>query len=124
MVKYLQTAKSEDIVKCRPYQIGNDRSVTWVPTVEHASIRGAFLTKTPEEVYDSRDPPILDAMFSFNSKVFSKISAKIFNGTVSSRTLFVLLGICFVPSGLIKFQGAIDPKKCFSNKSRCRSASI
>lgn len=42
----------------------------WVPTIESADTRGAFITKTPSEIYESNEAPIIDTMFSFTSQVF------------------------------------------------------
>lgn len=44
---------------------------TWVPTIERANIKGAFLTKTPEEIYNSSEAPVMDTMFTFNTQVTS-----------------------------------------------------
>lgn len=39
------------------------------PTIESPSITGAFLTKTPEEIYNLGEAPEMDAMFSVTTQV-------------------------------------------------------
>lgn len=63
MVKYLKKAKAETLTECYPYK--HDLNPTWVPTIERN--RG-FLTRMPDEIYNSNKAPIMDAMFSFTAK--------------------------------------------------------
>lgn len=64
LIDYMKTTNSSNFVQC-------DKPINH-PAIESSSTKGAFLTQTPEEIYSSDKPPILDVMFGFNSKVFSK----------------------------------------------------
>lgn len=39
------------------------------PTIESSSVVGAFLTKMPEEIYNSNEAPAMDTMFSLTTEV-------------------------------------------------------
>lgn len=85
LISHLKTMSYTDGQKCHSYQPGNDRSITWVPTIESPDVVGAFLTKTPEEIYASDNAPVLDAMFSFNSKVLRHFSSNIRTNSIDSK---------------------------------------
>lgn len=59
LLEHLKVANSSALVKCSSFG----------PTVENPRTAGAFLTRTPNEVYNSKRAPVMDAMFSFNSQV-------------------------------------------------------
>lgn len=62
MIEYLKTANASVLL--------NNCSVPeWIPTIESSHVKGAFLTESPEKIYNSTKAPIMDAMFSFTSKV-------------------------------------------------------
>lgn len=42
------------------------------PTIESSSINGAFLSKTPEDIYNSNEAPAIDTMFSLTTDVITK----------------------------------------------------
>lgn len=71
LIEYLKNADSKTLANC--YQTGNLELILldspWVPTIESPSTKGAFITKTPEEIYNSDAAPVMDTMFSFNSQV-------------------------------------------------------
>lgn len=71
MIEFLKTA---DMVKilydCYPLEsIEGKVLYTWVPTIEMQNTSGAFITKTPNEIYNSLEAPVMDAMFSFVAEV-------------------------------------------------------
>lgn len=68
LIKYLKTANSSVLLQCYALQITRFRSI-WLPTIEDPSVFGAFMTKTPEEIYKSNEAPAMDAMFSFTTQV-------------------------------------------------------
>ena len=73
LVEYLKTADSATLANAhRTNDLGQFLLETcWVPTIENPEIKGAFMTKTPEEIYKSDKAPVMDVMFSFASQVFN-----------------------------------------------------
>lgn len=71
LIDNLKEADSQFLTKVYPTDT-NFVTLTfpWVPTIESSSAVGAFVTKPPNEVYNSDEAPVMDVMFSFNSKVF------------------------------------------------------
>lgn len=69
LIEFLKTAHSNDFNECQTFSSKNANAVTWGPTIESPRTVGAFKVKRPEEIYDSVDPPVMDALFSFNSQV-------------------------------------------------------
>lgn len=70
LVEHLKTADKNALRTCSPFDVASGSLIiTWVPTIERANISGAFLTKTPEEIYNSNEAPVMDAMFAFNTQV-------------------------------------------------------
>lgn len=69
MIEYLKTASSSELRKLAPTWTGSKYYSVWAPSIEKSNTPNAFLTKTPEEIYNSADAPILDAMFSFMAQV-------------------------------------------------------
>lgn len=70
LVEYLKTANEHVLRTFSPFNPKSGSLLTpWVPTVERANISGAFLTKTPEEIYNSNEAPAMDTMFTFNAQV-------------------------------------------------------
>lgn len=71
LVEYLKTVDGNALAISMMWNHnGMVFNIPWVPTIESPGTPGAFLTKTPAEIYESKDAPVLDTMFSFNSKVF------------------------------------------------------
>lgn len=71
LVEFLKTADSGDLAKV---QTTNDfgnilLEAPWVPTIESFGTKGAFIAKSPEEIYKSDEAPVMDVMFSFDSQV-------------------------------------------------------
>lgn len=62
--EYLKTTSNLILANC--YAIGYG---VWLPTIESANTKGAFLTKAPEEIYNSDLAPATDAMFGITSHV-------------------------------------------------------
>lgn len=71
MIEYMKTTDSEVLAKCY-FDINWGKTIKpkWVPTIEKPGTKGAFITQSPEEIYSSDKPPVVDALFSFASKVF------------------------------------------------------
>lgn len=71
MIEYLKTAEMAKILYgCFPIERIMGRVLyTWVPTIEMPNAPGAFLTKTPNEIYNSTEAPVIDAMFDFMAEV-------------------------------------------------------
>lgn len=71
IISYLKKTDTNTIAKCHRHNgLLDIDNITWMPTIESAETPGAFLTKTPEEIYESGAAPMMDVMFSFTSKVF------------------------------------------------------
>ena len=60
MIEYLKTANSSMVLECS--------KPGWYLTIESPILKNAFLTQWPEEIFKT-EVPIMDAMFSFGSKV-------------------------------------------------------
>lgn len=61
IIEYLKTANSSMVLKCN--------KPGWYPTIESPHTKDAFLTQSPDKIMNSTNAPIMDAMFSFASKV-------------------------------------------------------
>lgn len=70
IIGFMKATSSNVIVKC---QFKKDWGLTikpkWVPTIEKPGTVGAFLTKSPDEIYNSDKAPVMDTLFSFTSQV-------------------------------------------------------
>lgn len=73
LIKYLKSTDSQILAECySTLDFGNVLvSLPWVPTIESPLTKGAFLTKTPEEILNSNEAPVMDILFSFTSEVFT-----------------------------------------------------
>lgn len=69
LIEYLKTANSSAFITCYSWSFPGEIDLTWVPTIERSSAKDTFLSKTLEEIYDSEEPPKMDAMFSFAQSV-------------------------------------------------------
>lgn len=70
MLEYLKTTNDTILAHCCTSDgPGCGHYPIWTPTIENTSTTGAFLTKTPEEIYNSDLSLTMDAMFSINSQV-------------------------------------------------------
>lgn len=72
IVEYLRSTDSAIILKCY-LDIGWGKTLkpSWIPTIEHPSASEAFITQSPDEIYNSEKAPIIDVLFSFTSQVFT-----------------------------------------------------
>ncbi|KAG4071890.1 hypothetical protein HA402_006051 [Bradysia odoriphaga] len=69
LIEYLRKTNSDLLSSFYPLSAkGKSLYVPWVPTIENPNTVGAFMTKTPEEIYSSNNAPIMDTMFSIASK--------------------------------------------------------
>lgn len=71
LIEYLKTTDTNTLANCsKADTLGTTLLVVpWAPTIENPSTKGAFITKTPEGIYNSDKAPTMDAMFSFDSQV-------------------------------------------------------
>lgn len=69
LIEFLKTADIKTLIECQSHNFESSVIVPWAPTIENAGTIGAFKTKTPDEIYNSDNAPVMDAMFSFNSEV-------------------------------------------------------
>lgn len=73
ILEFLKTADARILSKCCPFAYPGEIQLYWVPTIENPNATGAFLTQTPEEIFNAKKAPIMDTMFSFASKVCRNI---------------------------------------------------
>lgn len=69
LVDFLRVVNSEILSKCG----GQD----WQLSIESPNATGAFITKTPKEIYTSDKAPVIDIMFVTASQVFCLIISNI-----------------------------------------------
>lgn len=69
LIEYLKTANASVLAECYALDSPLKFRSIWVPTVEKSSVVGAFLTETPEKIYNSNKAPAMDAMFSMTTTV-------------------------------------------------------
>lgn len=69
LIEYLKVADRSILMNCYPFIIPDDLYPVWVPTIESPTAGDAFLTKTPYEIYNSDQAPMMDAIFGFTSQV-------------------------------------------------------
>lgn len=61
IIELLKTASGRALLNCN--------KPGWNPTIESTHTKDAFLTQSPDDIYNSSEAPIIDTMFSFASKV-------------------------------------------------------
>lgn len=83
LIAFLTTANVSSLIKCN---ILDADFKGWLPTIEQSNVPAAFLTKTPDEIYNSDEAPIIDAMYSVTSQV---------NTISTTRERRVLLIVCY-----------------------------
>lgn len=69
LIKTLKVVNSTVLARCYPYKFPADLNLFWAPTIESDTISGPFMTKTPDEIYNSGNAPSMDVVFSFDSQV-------------------------------------------------------
>lgn len=69
LVDYIKTSDADVLRRCYSYKFPGELHPVWVPTVESSNTVGAFMTKTPDEMYSLGMAPVMDVMFSFASQV-------------------------------------------------------
>lgn len=67
LIEFLKVAKPSELFKCNELDFTGIE--TWTTTLECANAPDAFLTKTPDEIYNSNDAPQKEAMFSIVDQV-------------------------------------------------------
>lgn len=99
LIEYLKVADSDFLSRCYPVVIDSQTYyLPWVPTIESPEIDGAFITTTPEQIYNSNEAPIMDVMFSFNSKVSVHLNIIILHFYSYNRFGNVFTGNTFISS--------------------------
>lgn len=61
LVDYIKTASAATLTRCN--------WLAWILHIESPNATKPFITQTPDEIYDSNEPPVVDAMFTFASEV-------------------------------------------------------
>lgn len=69
LIAYLRTAERVNLSRCAEIE---SLDAPWVPTIEHPNAVNPFITKSPIDIYNSDDAPVMDVMYSFTSKVISR----------------------------------------------------
>lgn len=65
LVDYMKTVNFTTLAKCS--------NLTWIVFYESPNATDAFITKTPKEIYNSNNPPVMDTMFSIASQVLMEL---------------------------------------------------
>lgn len=69
LVKYVKTSDFATLRKCYATKFPGEIFTYWTPTIEIPTAVRAFMTKSPNEIFDSDKAPVLDVMFSYASQV-------------------------------------------------------
>lgn len=69
LVEYIKTSEAHTLRECYMYHFPGKLNPVWVPTIESPHNKGAFMTKTPEEMYSLGLVRAKDVMFSFATQV-------------------------------------------------------
>lgn len=96
MMEYLKWMNAEELVKCHFdfEKWGKTLKPKWTPTLEHPGAKGAFITQTPDDIYNSDKAPVIDTMMSFTSAVFTNF--KILRNPAKIQKISILPGTtCF-----------------------------
>lgn len=71
LIEFLKTSASEILTQCHfTKDWGKTLKPKWTPTIEVSTAENAFLTQSPDEIYDSAEAPVIDSLFSFTTQVF------------------------------------------------------
>lgn len=66
LIEYLKNVSSETLASCHTMDsIGYQLFSPWAPTIENSQTAGAFLTRAPDKIYNSKNAPIMDTMFRY-----------------------------------------------------------
>lgn len=84
LIDFLKTANSSTIAKCYPYE-HDTIYTTWSASIEKPNAIRPFMTEHPHDIYNSSKAPMMDVMFSFNSKVSFNNFSSIINRNGSGR---------------------------------------
>lgn len=70
VVKYLKTTETDVIAQCGFETVwGKTLKPNWTPTIEKPNTVGAFITQSPDDIYNSDSAPVMDTMFSITNQV-------------------------------------------------------
>lgn len=76
IIDYLKTANTDVLAQCYFDRLRNTIKSKWAPTIENAEAVAAFLTETPDEIYNSGKVAAMDTLFAFNSQVIEIIECE------------------------------------------------
>lgn len=70
LIEYLKTADSQVLNEYNSFK-GFEKllSTAWTPTIEIPTANRAFITETPEEMYNTGSGAAMDVLFTFTSRV-------------------------------------------------------
>lgn len=78
MIEYLKATNSGILTNFCVRTRGQPSPV-WVPNYESPNAKGAFLSQKIENIYNSNNAPVMDAMFAFASQVYFKFNLNSFH---------------------------------------------
>lgn len=85
LLDHLKSAPRKTLAKCN--------YLPWVLHIESPNATEPFITKTPHDIYNSDEAPVMDAMFTFASQViaFRLTSSPFISLQFASSTFFLCL---------------------------------
>lgn len=116
IIEYLKMTQADRISNdCFPLEHFRRiaKPIIWVPTIEKPNTRGAFLTKTPMDIYNSDEAPVMDAMFSFMKDVTYRMEIAAFflrnrtDFTFATNSNSFFSGMVLFPSNSEQYHGII-----------------
>lgn len=70
MTEYVVKSDYRDLIQCYyQYDLGITLKPDWVPTIEVSNAVKPFITLPPEEIWKSRNAPVIDTFFTFVTQV-------------------------------------------------------
>ncbi|XP_031639929.1 esterase B1-like [Contarinia nasturtii] len=83
LIEHLKTVETESIAKIiKISTFGLFRLESpWVPTIENSEAKRAFITKSPVDIYQSKNAPVMDTMFSFTSEEYLSFNRELASNT-------------------------------------------
>lgn len=77
IMEFLKKTDGRILGTCCPFVSPGEIQLYWTPTIENQNTTGAFLTQTPEEIFNSKKAPFIDTIFSYASQVFQNRSKEL-----------------------------------------------
>ena len=72
LIEKLKITNTTTLSLCHSLPVPGETDSIWTPTIESEHTPGAFMTKTPDEIYNSGKGPKMDVMISFTLQVCIK----------------------------------------------------